>query len=109
MRFSRRYPFQRFRDTASPVWEEYELIRRDCVSGIIPDMPFTCENAKSMRARSHGLRRAAFWRALGFPNLVLARAVRQRNLALSVRKKAYLQGKKRAGLDALLNITRDDL
>ena len=29
---------------------------------------------KAMRARSHGLRRAQFWRALGFPNIKLANA-----------------------------------
>ena len=44
-------------------------------------MPFTHENAKAMRARSHGLRRAQFWRALDFPNLVLAREARGRNCA----------------------------
>ena len=38
-----------------------------------------CE--KAMRARSHGLRRARFWRALGFPNLALAREARARNCA----------------------------
>ena len=76
---------------------------------IIPDMPFTCETAKVMRARSHGLQRAPFWRALGFPNLGLARAARQRNLARQRGEKAHLQVQKRAGLDALLNSARDDL
>jgi hypothetical protein len=46
-----------------------------------PDVPFTPENAKAMRARSHGLRRAEFWRALGFPNIELANAARRLNAA----------------------------
>ena len=54
-----------------------EVVQRG--PAIIPDMPFTPENAKAMRARSHGLRRAAFWRAQGFPNLVLVREARARN------------------------------
>jgi hypothetical protein len=43
---------------------------------IIPDMPFTTETARAARARSHGLRRAAYWRALGWPNLQKAWKVR---------------------------------
>lgn len=43
-------------------------------------MPFTAENAASIaryaRSQRHGLNRAAFWRSLGFPNCVLARAAK---------------------------------
>ena len=41
-------------------------------------MPFTSDNAYSMRARGGGLARARFWRAQGFPNLVLAREAKKR-------------------------------
>ncbi len=50
-----------------------------------------------MSARSHGLRRAAFWRALGFPNLVLARAARQRNLSRKHEEKARAQAEDKSG------------
>jgi hypothetical protein len=36
---------------------------------------------QATRARSHGLRRARFWRAQGFPNLVLAREAKKRYAA----------------------------
>jgi hypothetical protein len=62
-----------------------------------------------MRAKLGGLRRAAFWRSLGFPNLARARAARQRNLARKREEKARLQAQKRAGLPVFLNSTRDDL
>ena len=39
-------------------------------------MPFTHENGLSCRNRGAGRKRAAFWRALGFTNLVLARKAR---------------------------------
>lgn len=39
-------------------------------------MPFTHENGYACRCRGAGLARAAYWRALGFPNLVLARKAR---------------------------------
>jgi hypothetical protein len=39
-------------------------------------MPFNFENALPARQRMCGLHRAAFWRQLGFPNLVLARKAR---------------------------------
>jgi hypothetical protein len=42
-------------------------------------MPFTRETARKARARSHGLHRAAFRRALGWPNLQRARMVHQLN------------------------------
>ena len=35
------------------------------------------------RSRGAGLKRAAFWRKLGFPNLVLARAARAKKRALA--------------------------
>ena len=41
-------------------------------------MPFTSETALSSLNRWKGRRRAAFWRKLGFPNLVLARAAKAR-------------------------------
>jgi hypothetical protein len=41
-------------------------------------MPFTSDNAYSMRARGGGLARARFWRSLGFPNLVRAREAKKR-------------------------------
>jgi hypothetical protein len=72
-------------------------------------MPFTSETAKKARARSHGLRRAKFWRALGFPNLVLAPAARQRSLARKREEEARLQAQKRAGLPSFMNSTRDDV
>jgi hypothetical protein len=37
-------------------------------------MPFNSRTALAARNRLGGLHRAAFWRALGFPNLVRARA-----------------------------------
>jgi len=67
-------------------------------------MPFTSENAFLMRQRACGLRRAAFWRALGFPNLVLARAARQRKV-----RERQLQAKKEAALRPYLESIRDDL
>jgi hypothetical protein len=79
------------------------------VSGIIPNMLFTSDNAYSMRQRWHSLHRAAFWRALGFPNLVRARAVRQRNLDRRREQKARARAEARAGLRAFLNSSRDDL
>ena len=102
-------PFQRFSRHCLARWEEYDIMRTSSLSGIIPNLPFTSDNAYSMRQRWHGLHRAAFWRALGFPNLVLARAARQRNLACQRLEKAYSQAQRRAGLDAFLNSTRDDL
>jgi hypothetical protein len=39
-------------------------------------MPFTHENAQSCQNIGAGRKRAAFWRAQGFPNLVLARAAK---------------------------------
>jgi hypothetical protein len=57
-----------------------------------------------MRARSHGLRRAAFWRALGFPNLVLARARRA-----ELRAQRKLEKAKAALLRPFFESTRDDL
>ena len=39
VRFSRRYPFQRFSRHCLARWGEYEIMRRNSVSGIIPDMP----------------------------------------------------------------------
>jgi hypothetical protein len=86
-----------------------EMMRKRAVSVIIPCGKFTPESGKSMRARLQGLHRAAFWRSLGFPNLVLARAARQRNLARRREQEARLQAQKRAGLPAFLNSTRDDL
>ena len=53
-------------------------------------MRWTSTTAKQARARSHGLRRAAFWRALGWPNLKLATEARLRKQA-----KARLEAKKR--------------
>jgi hypothetical protein len=49
---------------------------------------------KAMRARSHGLRRAQFWRALGFPNLVLARARMAEIRALRKQVAADLEARK---------------
>ena len=40
-------------------------------------MPFTSETSRKARARSHGLRRAAFWRKLGFSNLEAARELKR--------------------------------
>ena len=67
-------------------------------------MPFTRENAKAMRARSHGLRRAAFWRAQGFPNLVLARARRA-----EIRAEQKLEKAKGELIRPFFESTRDDL
>ena len=39
-------------------------------------MLFTSETALSSLNRWKGRRRAAFWRSIGFPNLVLARAAK---------------------------------
>jgi hypothetical protein len=39
-------------------------------------MPFNSRTALAVRNRLGGLHRAAFWRELGFPNLVLARAAK---------------------------------
>ena len=61
-------------------------------------------------ARYRGRLRAAFWRALGFPNLVLARAAkaakRQRAQARAVEEQSRREAQKRANeiatnLDAL--------
>jgi len=41
-------------------------------------MPFNSRTALAARNRLGGLHRAAFWRELGFPNLVLARAAKAR-------------------------------
>jgi hypothetical protein len=84
-------------------------MRTSSVSSIIPNVPFTSDNAYSMRQRWHGLHRAAFWRALGFPNLVLARAARQRNLARRREQKARADAETKAGLYAFLNSSRQDL
>jgi hypothetical protein len=83
-------------------------MRTSLVSGIIPNVPFTSDNAYSMRQRWHGLHRAAFWRALGFPNLVLARAARERNLARQ-QQKARAEAEAKAALYAFLNSSCEDL
>jgi len=89
--------------------EGYDIMPTTLVSGIIPNVPFTPDNAYSMRQRWHGLHRAAFWRALGFPNLVLARAARRRNLARKREEKARAQAEVKSGLPAFLNSSREDL
>ena len=52
-------------------------------------MGFTSITGKSARSRQGGKKRAAFWRALGWPNLKLATEARLRKQA-----KARLEGKK---------------
>jgi hypothetical protein len=84
-------------------------MRTSLVSGIIPDVLFTSDNAYSMRQRWHGLHRAACWRALGFPHLVLARSARQRNLARRREQKARAEAEAKAALYAFLNSFREDL
>jgi hypothetical protein len=37
----------------------------------------TSAQGRSLRAKRAGLKRAAYWRAQGFPNLVLARAAKE--------------------------------
>lgn len=51
-------------------------------------MPFNSETARKARQVLHGQGRAAFWRELGFPNLVLAHAARRRNAAARREAKA---------------------
>ena len=51
-------------------------------------MPLTPELARSGRAKGAGRKRAAFWRALGFPNCALARAAYKK---MREEKKAALE------------------
>ena len=54
-------------------------------------MPFTSLTGYRARCRLAGLRRAAFWRELGFPNLKLANAARRLNAARRREDKARLR------------------
>ena len=69
-------------------------------------MLFDRAAACKARSRKGGLRRAAFWRALGFPNLVLARAKwkQMREERAQQQKREYAQSRNRTMLDS----TRDD-
>jgi hypothetical protein len=62
-----------------------------------------------MRARGGGLARARFWRQLGFPNLVRARAAHAANLTRKREQKARAEAEAKSGLYAFLNRSRDDL
>jgi hypothetical protein len=55
------------------------FVRRLILGGVIKCR----EHAVSMRCRRSGQARAAFWRALGFPNLALARATLAAKRALA--------------------------
>ena len=60
-----------------------------------------------MRARLGGLKRAAFWRALGFPNMALARAAAARNREARKLEKARLEAEAKAQIQAYKESTRD--
>jgi hypothetical protein len=62
-----------------------------------PHMPFNSETARAAYCRFAGLRRAAFWRALGFPNLVRAREARARKRARAAAEQASLSTKRPRG------------
>lgn len=54
------------------------LLRRDSKGERKAVNHLSSDRARRMRARLNGRKRAAFWRALGFPNLVLAREALRR-------------------------------
>ena len=63
---------------------------------------FTSENAISRRARGGGLARARFWRALGFPNMALARARMK-----EIREERKRETERAKALAPYLDSTRD--
>lgn len=70
-------------------------------------MPFTSDSGKFYRRRLAGLRRAAFWKALGNPNLVLARAKHSENARLRREAKALVELERKSGQRALLDSDRE--
>lgn len=67
------------------------------------------EKHRFLRYRMMGQRRAAFWRALGFPNLVRARARAAELRAQRVAKEQQAAAERADHLDAFMESTRDDL
>jgi hypothetical protein len=67
------------------------------------------EAARFIRCQFAGRCRAAYWRALGFPNLVRARERLAQIRAGRRRDQERQQVQERAGLRAFLESTRDDL
>jgi hypothetical protein len=62
-------------------------------------------SATQLRARLHGLHRAAFWRKLGFPNCKLATAARLKKLA-EKREEAELAQRQDVLAGAIENLKR---
>jgi len=69
----------------------------------------TSDDGRRGFQRLCGLHRAAYWRALGFPNLALARAARARNLAGKRMEEAKADAMWRSGATALLHSSRRDI